>query len=71
MGDNKKIALITGATSGIGESTAYELANKYSLILCGRNKEKLDELKQNLSSKTKVIKIKFNDRNHQEVSEQI
>ena len=49
MGDNKKIALITGATSGIGESTAYELANKYSLILCGRNKEKLDELKQNLS----------------------
>jgi len=43
MVDIKKIALITGATSGIGESTAYELAKKYSLILCGRNKEKLNE----------------------------
>ena len=71
MGDNKKIALITGATSGIGESTAYELANKYSLILCGRNKEKLDELEQNLSSTTKVITLKFDVRNHQEVSEKI
>ena len=71
MGDNKKIALITGATSGIGESTTYELANKYSLILCGRNKEKLDELKDNLSSTTKVITLEFDVRNHQEVSKKI
>ena len=69
MGDNKKIALITGATSGIGESTAYELANKYLLILCGRNKKKLDELEENLSSKTKVITLEFDVRNHQEVFE--
>ena len=67
MGNNKKIALITGATSGIGESTAYELANNYSLILCGRNKEKLDELEENLSSKTKDITLEFDVRNHQEV----
>ena len=71
MGDNKKIALITGATSGIGESTAYELANNYSLILCGRNKEKLNELEENLSSKTKVITLEFDVRNHQEVSKKI
>jgi len=67
----KKIALITGATSGIGESTAYELANKYSLILCGRNREKLDRLENNLSSITKLITLEFDVRNHKEVSEKI
>ena len=71
MVDIKKIALITGATSGIGESTAYELAKKYSLILCGRNKEKLNQLEDNLSSVTKVITLKFDVRNHKEVSEKI
>ena len=45
----KKIALITGATSGIGESTSFELANQFSLIICGRNKDKLDELSNELS----------------------
>ena len=50
----KKIALITGATSGIGESTSFELANQFSLIICGRNKDKLDELSNELSKKTNV-----------------
>ena len=41
----KRIALITGATSGIGKATAEAFANaEIDLILCGRRLEVLDEL---------------------------
>ena len=71
MEKNKKIALITGATSGIGESTSYELANQFSLILCGRNTDKLKELEASLSTKTKVKTLQFDVRNQQDVYEKI
>ncbi len=46
---NRKIALITGATAGIGHETAILLAqNNYNLILTGRRKERLDSLKTKL-----------------------
>ncbi|MBA3957742.1 MAG: SDR family NAD(P)-dependent oxidoreductase [Parachlamydiaceae bacterium] len=51
-------ALITGATSGIGESLSYLLADKgINLILTGRNEEQLQHLSQALSPKVHVITI--------------
>lgn len=45
----KKNILITGATSGIGKSTAYLFAKKeYNLILTGRRKERLETIQQDL-----------------------
>lgn len=44
---DKKIVLITGATSGIGEACAKKFAaGGYDLILTGRNEEKLAAIKQ-------------------------
>lgn len=50
-----KIALITGATSGIGQSIASLFAQKgVNLILSGRNLQELQFLKENLSKKVSV-----------------
>ena len=47
-----KIALITGATSGIGEACARLFAqNKFDLILTGRRTERLDSLAKDLGDK--------------------
>ncbi len=46
-----KVALITGATSGIGEATAKALAElKCNLMLTGRNEQKLGNLQKHFSS---------------------
>ncbi|MBS2212035.1 SDR family oxidoreductase [Carboxylicivirga mesophila] len=45
----KKIAMITGATSGIGKATAKKLAQSgYHLIITGRRSDRLQELKDEL-----------------------
>lgn len=50
-----KIALITGATSGIGAATAHLLAsNGFDLILTGRRNKRLVELEHELVSKYKA-----------------
>ncbi|MFL2633575.1 MAG: SDR family NAD(P)-dependent oxidoreductase [Candidatus Marisimplicoccus sp.] len=69
--NKNKIALITGATSGIGESTSYELSDQFSLILCGRNKKKLNELSNSLSKKTDVMTLEFDVRDKKDVREKI
>ena len=58
----KPIALITGATSGIGWSTAKLLAKDYALILCGRRKERLESLKSELSAETAIATLQFDVR---------
>jgi len=50
-----KLALITGATSGIGKSLSIALANEdVSLILTGRNQSQLSQLASYLRPKTNV-----------------
>ncbi|MEZ4744871.1 MAG: SDR family NAD(P)-dependent oxidoreductase [Calditrichia bacterium] len=63
-----KIALITGATAGIGKATAELFAkNGIDLILCGRRKERLDELQQTLGESVKVTTLSFDVRNREAV----
>lgn len=51
----KKIALISGATSGIGKACADIFAkNGYNLILTGRREERLIDLKDKLESKHQI-----------------
>ena len=68
----KRIVLITGATSGIGEATALLLAeNNFKLILCGRRTDRLDALKNKLASLTEVYTLVFDVRDRKSVHEQI
>ena len=54
----KKIALITGATSGIGEACARKFAEGgYNLILTGRRENKLIQIKEELESFDTEVKI--------------
>ncbi|MDJ1480535.1 SDR family NAD(P)-dependent oxidoreductase [Cytophagaceae bacterium YF14B1] len=63
-----KIALITGATSGIGRAVAIRLAQDgINLILCGRRTERLEELKTLLEKKIKVHILSFDISEQQAV----
>ncbi|MCI6119185.1 MAG: SDR family oxidoreductase [Prevotella sp.] len=59
----KKTALITGATSGIGEACARKFAEGgYRLILTGRNGKKLEELKDELDTEVLTLNYDVRDR---------
>lgn len=67
---NQKIALITGATAGIGLETANLLArNNFNLILTGRRKERLESIKKQLETNfdCKVQTLNFDIRKRAEV----
>ncbi|MGQ0828449.1 MAG: SDR family NAD(P)-dependent oxidoreductase [Bacteroidota bacterium] len=64
------IALITGATAGIGQATAELFAkNGYNLIITGRRKDRLEEFFKHLKStyKIDVLALNFDVRNLKEV----
>ena len=64
---SKRIALITGATSGIGEGCAKRFADGgYDVIITGRNKEKLDTLTAALRAKgSHVLPLAFDVRDRE------
>jgi NADP-dependent 3-hydroxy acid dehydrogenase YdfG len=68
----KRIALITGATAGIGEATARLLAqHDFKLIVCGRRKERLEALAADLKKLTDVHTLVFDVRDQQAVASAI
>ncbi|MDD2491117.1 MAG: SDR family NAD(P)-dependent oxidoreductase [Bacteroidales bacterium] len=61
----EKIALVTGATSGIGEAIAYGLAKEgYDLIITGRRVAQLSRVAKKIQSefKTKILSLSFDVR---------
>ena len=49
-------ALITGASSGMGRDMAKILSQKgYDLILVARDEKKLEEVKKQLKTETKIV----------------
>lgn len=70
----KKTALITGATSGIGEAVARKLAQSgFNLIITGRRYDRLDKLKSELEKENNisVLSLCFDVRNFQDVEKAI
>lgn len=68
------LVFITGATSGIGRSTAEIFAgNGHNLVITGRRQERLEAAKQELEAKykIKVCILRFDIRNREEVESAI
>ena len=54
-----KVAIVTGASSGIGLATATLLAKyKAKVVLAARSEDKLNELSRELSAQTEVLSVK-------------
>jgi NADP-dependent 3-hydroxy acid dehydrogenase YdfG len=67
----RPIAIVTGATAGIGRATAIALArNNFDLVICGRRAEKLEDVEEEIRSKTDadVLSLCFDIRVQDEVA---
>lgn len=63
-----KVALVTGATSGIGLATTHTLVkNDYNVIICGRRSDRLDSLSSEYGDR--VRPLGFDVRERQKVEE--
>lgn len=66
-----RIALVTGATSGIGRATAVALAKQgYHIIATGRRTERLQELQEQITE-VPVLTLQFDVRDREGLSEAI
>jgi 3-hydroxy acid dehydrogenase/malonic semialdehyde reductase len=69
-----KIALITGASAGIGEACAIKLAeNGFDLIIAGRREKKLEKLAKKIQEtyKNEVLSLCLDVRNYEKVEKAI
>ena len=73
MNMKKRIALITGATSGIGEACARRFAmGGYNIIVTGRNRKRLDEMKKELEAEgADVLTLCFDVRDRAQTKEAV
>ena len=70
----KKIALITGATAGIGEAIAKRMAKEgCRIIITGRRQDRLNRLKSEIEAlyQAEVYTLKFDIRNYSEVEQSL
>lgn len=69
MDIQNKVFWITGASSGIGEGLAYELAKKNNrIILSGRNVEVLERVKENCNGKAEILPFDLADFDNAEMN---
>ncbi len=68
------IAIITGATSGIGQATAMKLASiGYDVVITGRRKDRLEQLKKKIQGNTgrDVLALNFDVSKYNEVEKNL
>lgn len=64
----EKTAIVTGASSGIGTAIAKELAEAgANVVLAARNEEKLEKIAKEMNQKEKVLYVKTDVTNQNEV----